>query len=216
MKKPNPLLLLLACFTMLLAPVQAEKADRNKPANIDSDSLRVDDVKQINSFTGNVILTKGTIVMRAARIDLHQDPDGNQFGVITGTPDKPAFFRQKREGLEEFIEVQSERIDYDGRADIVKFTGKAVFRRLRGTTLADEISGEHMVYENLIDKFSVDGSATGGTAPLPGQRVHAMLTPKPEAAASAPQTKASMPQTKVSAPASPTLRASNTLGGSPQ
>ncbi len=216
MNKTHLLLLLPVCFAALLAPAHAEKADRNKTAFIEADHLNVDDVKQINSFTGNVVLTKGTIVMRAVRIDMHEDPDGYQFGVITGVPDKPAFFRQKREGLEEFIEVEAEHIDYNGRTDVVKFTGKVLFRRLRGTVLADEVSAESMVYENLIDKYTIDGSVPGNTAPAPGQRVRAMLTPKPESTASAPSAKASAPLPKVSAPVAPTLRATNVLGSSPQ
>jgi len=216
MKNPNWFLLVLVCCNALVAPAFAEKADRDKDMSIDADHMRVDDVKQINSFTGNVIMTKGTIVVRAARIDVRQDADGYQSAVITGSPDKPAFFRQKREAVDEFIEVESERIAYNGPTDVVKFMGKAVFRRLRGATLADEITGDLIVYENLTDKFSVDGKATEGGAPVPGQRVHAMLTPKPEAGASSPQTKASPVPSKATAQPSPALRATNTLGSSPQ
>ena len=201
---PLSSLLLLFCVVWM-APAHAEKADRNKPMNIEADTLRYDDVKQVSIFTGNVVLTKGSIVIRAARIDVRQDPDGNQFGTITGVPDKPAFFRQKREGMDEFIEGESELIEYDGRADTVKFVKNALLRRLRGATLADEITGALIVYENLTDMFSVDGNAVKGGAPVTGGRVRAMLTPKPEAAAVAPKTPASMPP-------GPALRATTTLG----
>jgi lipopolysaccharide export system protein LptA len=203
MKKPPSFLLLLTVCAVFALPAWAEKADRNKNMVFESDSLRLDDVKQVSSFSGNVVMTKGTIVVRAARIDVREDADGYQMAVITGTPDKAAFFRQKREALDEYIEVESEQIDYNGHADVVKFTGKAVLRRLRGAVLADEITGAVIVYENLTDKFSVDGSsAKVGGAPTPGGRVRAMLTPKPESTASAPQP-------------SPSLRATTTLG-SPQ
>lgn len=188
-----------------MAPAHAEKADRNKPIIIDADTLRYDDVKQVGVYAGNVVLTKGSIVIRAARIDVRQDPDGSQSSIITGTPEKPAFFRQKREGMDEFIEGESELIEYDGRADTVKFVKNAVLRRLRGATLADEITGAVIVYENLTDRFSVDGSAANGGAPATGGRVRAMLTPKPEAAAAAPKTAASQS-------VAPALRATTTLG----
>lgn len=214
MKKPPLYLLLLAFCAVFCMPVWAEKADRNKPMNIEANTMRVDDVKQLTIFDGNVVMTKGSIVVRAAKIDVRQSADGYQVAVITGTPDKPAFFRQKREAVDEFIEVESERIDYDGSADIVKFTGKAQLRRLRGAVLADEISGAVIVYENLTDKFSVDGSsaaaASPGVTPAPGGRVRAMLTPKPEAAAP------SAPASKTLAQPGPTLRPSATLGSNPQ
>ncbi|MFZ2309752.1 MAG: lipopolysaccharide transport periplasmic protein LptA [Rhodoferax sp.] len=213
MKNPLPTLFLLLTCTLLAPQAQAEKADRSKPMNVEADTLRYDDVKQVSVFSGNVVLTKGSIIIRAAQIDVRQDADGYQFGIITGTPDKPAFFRQKREALDEFIEGESELIEYDGRADVVKFLRKATLRRLRGAALADEITGGLIVYENLTDTFSVDGNTAKGAVPVPGQRVRAMLTPKPEgAAASAPA-----PQPKAQPdPSAPALRATTTLGSAPK
>lgn len=206
---PLSLYLLLAC-SLLVPNAQAEKADRNKPMNIEADSLRYDDVKQVSVFSGNVVLTKGTIVIRAAQIDVRQDADGYQFGSITGVADKPAFFRQKREGLDEFIEGESELIEYDGRADVVKFVRKATLRRLRGATLADEITGGLIVYENLTDTFSVDGSTVKGAPAVPGQRVRAMLTPKPEGATPA------APAAPATSTPVPSLRATTILGSAPK
>lgn len=180
-----PLVLAALC---LAVPAHAEKADRNKPMNIEADALRYDDLKQVSVFTGRVVLTKGTIQIRGDRLEVHQDPDGYQFGVATGSTEKLAFFRQKREGLDEFIEGEGETITYDGRADTVTFTRKALLRRLRGTTLADEITGGTIVYENLTDLFTVDGVAKNGgpSGAMGNGRVRVMLTPKPEAGASAP------------------------------
>lgn len=186
-------LFLLFVWLGLVSLAQAENADRNKPMNIEADALRYDDVKQISVFTGNVVLTKGSIVIRAARIEVRQDPDGYQSGWITGSADKPAFFRQKREGLDEYIEAQSGVIEYDGRLDTVKFTHNAQLRRLRGATVADEISGGLIVYENLTDTFRVDGggAANKGSSSAQGGRVRAMLTPKPESVALPPAAVAS-------------------------
>jgi lipopolysaccharide export system protein LptA len=187
MKTNFPLLLAVTLWVCLAAPVQAEKADRNKPMNIEADALRYDDLKQISIFTGRVQLTKGTIQIRGNRLEVRQDPDGFQFGVATGSADKPAFFRQKREAVDEFIEGEGETITYDGKADTVTFTKKAQLRRLRGTVVADEINGATIVYENLTDLFSVDGAAKNGpTGALGTGRVRVMLSPKPEAGASAP------------------------------
>ena len=204
MKNPSLSLLLLSAILGIAPVAQAEKADRNKPMNIEADALRYDDVKQLSVFSGHVVLTKGTIVVRGAQLEVRQDPDGYQFAVVTGTPDAQAFFRQKREALDEFIEGESDTIEYDGRADKVKFIKKAHMRRLRGATLADEITGALNVYENLTDMFTVDGLPRQGAQPVPGGRVRAVLTPKPEGAGVAP----------MAAPA--TLSPSTTLGSVPQ
>lgn len=201
-------LLLIAALGLSVGLACAEKADRNKPMNVESDALRFDDLKQTSVFTGRVVLTKGTIIIRGAKIDVRQDPEGYQFGVVTAEPGKLAFFRQKREGLDEFIEGEGELIEYDSRADTVKFITHAQLRRYRGATLNDEFTGAVIVYNNTTDVFSVDGGAVAkGTPGTPGGRVRAMLTPVPEIVTSKPA-KATTPPLP-----NPALRASPALGG---
>lgn len=207
-------ILLLAALACTFGVAHAEKADRAKPMNIEADALRHDELKQTSVFSGRVVMTKGSIVLRGARLDVRQDADGYQYGVVTAEPGKRAFFRQKRDTLpgapDEFIEGESEVIEYDGKADNVRFITRAELRRYRGAVLSDEITGAVIVYNNLTDVFSVDGKRTAtnaaGDAPTPGSRVRAVLAPKdPPPAAAAPE---------AASPASaPALRPSNSLGG---
>ncbi len=165
--------------------------------NIEADALRYDDLRQISVFSGNVVLTRGTIVIRGARIEVRQDPQGYQFGVVTAEPGKRAYFRQKRDEGDEYIEGESETIEYDGRADLFKLITQAQLRRLRGTQVADVVTGNVIQYNSLTDIFTVDGN--------PQQkgrgRVRATLTPRSEA-----------PQAPASRPAVP-LRSDDSLGG---
>jgi len=165
------------------APAMAEKADRNMPMNVVADAIRYDDLNQTTVITGNVLITKGTIVIRGARVDVRQDPEGYQFAVVTAEPGKRAFFRQKREGLDEFIEGEGESIEYDGKLDRVKFIKRAEMRRLRGGTLTDEMHGNVITYDNSNDVFTVDG---GPESSGPGGRVRAVLAPQATASAAAP------------------------------
>jgi lipopolysaccharide export system protein LptA len=197
---------LMAALFLAAGLARAENADRNKPMNIEADNLRYDDLKQTSVFTGNVVLTKGTILIRGARIEVRQDAQGAQYGTVTAEPGKLASFRQKREALDEFIEGEGETIEYDGRADTVKFTSKAQLRRYRGATLADQLSGAVIIYNNTTDVFSIDGAPPRAGAS--GGRVRAMLTPTPAAERSAPGA-----GPKPAAPAGAALRESKTLGG---
>ncbi|HRN75844.1 lipopolysaccharide transport periplasmic protein LptA [Ottowia sp.] len=171
---------LLALCLFLALPAWAERADRDKPMNIESDALRYEDQKQLSTFTGRVVVTKGSIVMRGARLDVRQDAAGNQFGTMVAEPGQRAFFRQKREGVNEFIEGEGETIEYDGKADTVRFLRRAEMRRLAGTQVLDEVMGAVIVYNNTSEVYTVDGTPRSSGAPsaAPGGRVRAVLAPR--------------------------------------
>ena len=116
----------------------------------------------------------------------------------------PPAVMQQRDGVDEYIEGEGERIEYDGRADLVKFIKRAVVRRFKGATLSDETTGALIVYDNNTDVFTVDAGARNASAANPGGRVRAMLSPRgaAQAATNAPA---------AGAPA-PVLRPSTTLG----
>ncbi|OYT91393.1 MAG: lipopolysaccharide transport periplasmic protein LptA [Burkholderiales bacterium PBB3] len=204
MKNSHFSLLIGFALTVLPGLALAEKADRNKDMNIESDTLYFDNLKQVNVFTGAVTLTKGTIQIRGAKLETREDPEGFQFGLVTGSAASPAFFRQKRDGVDEFIEGEGEVIEYDGRTDTVKFIKKAVVRRLRGAVVADEITGGLVVYNNLADTFSVDGGTSKAVGAVPAGRVRVRMTPKPEGTATGTGAPTSAPVS---------LKPANTLGG---
>lgn len=199
----NTYILAGVCALLALAPLAwAERADRDQPMNIESDALRYEDKTQTSTFTGRVNVSKGSIRMRGAQLVVRQDAQGNQFATLTAAPGERAFFRQKREGVDEYIEGEAERIEYDGPTDTVRFIREAELRRLRGATLSDEVSGNLIVYDNRTEQFSVDGvKDTPG-----GGRVRAVIGPRPAASAVASAASAA------SAPAAP-LRPSSALGG---
>jgi lipopolysaccharide export system protein LptA len=197
-----PLSLLLGAAALFGGAAQAERADRNKPMNVEADALKYDDVRQTSVFTGRVVVSKGSIVIRGARVEVRQDPEGFQFGVVTAEPGQLAYFRQKREGVDEYIEGESEVIEYDGRSDRVKFIRKAEMRRYIGAKVGDEVTGSLITYDNTNDTFSVDGGPAGAAPGTAGGRVRAVLAPRNSASAPA------------AAPAAPAaLRPSVTLGG---
>ncbi|HVZ46167.1 MAG TPA: lipopolysaccharide transport periplasmic protein LptA [Ramlibacter sp.] len=199
-------------------PAAAEKADRAKPMNVEADALRYDDLRQTSVFTGRVVVTKGTIVIRGAKVEVKQDPEGYQFGVVTADPGRLAFYRQKRDGLDEWIEGEAQTIEYDGRADRVKFIGNAQMRRLRGATLNDDITGSLITYDNTSDVFTVDGGPVGGAPAAPGGRVRATLAPRSAASASltAPPAPAGPAAGAASAAQPARLRPSTRLSGEPR
>ena len=204
---------LLAAGTLLLATsltpaALAERADRLKPITIQADQDgQIDLQRQVVVFTGNVVVSKGTMVIRAARIEVRQTPSGYDTAVAFGAPGKPATFRQKREGVDEYMDGEAERLEYDGKTDVIKFVNNAAVRRLRGATLADEITGNLVTYDSSADVLRVSGGATSSAA-NPGGRVRAVLTPREGTEAAAEVAEAA------SAAAAAPLKLSPALGAS--
>ena len=164
------LLFSLASVLAGIAPLRAERADREKPTTIDADRLSHDDQKQITTFTGNVVLTKGTLIMRGDRMELWQDSAGNTFGTMIGNP---ARFRQKRDGVNEFMEGESRRLDYNGKDEIVTLSQNALLRRLEGDLLKDQVAGDVLTYNNITEQYQVEsnqGQPRSRMTLMPGKR----------------------------------------------
>lgn len=180
----------------MLAPGHAEQADRFKPLNLAADRQgTLDMAKKVAVFSGNVVITKGTILIEADRVEVRDLPNGSRLAVAFGSADKQATFRQKRDKPNEFVWGRADRLEYDEKSDTVRFISHAVARRLLGETVADEISGNLLVYNNQAEFFSASGAqGPQGAASAPG-RVSVTLAPRetapPPGAASAPAPAAS-------------------------
>lgn len=195
----------------LSLPAWAEKADRDKPMQIEADSMRHDDNKQLTQFVGRVVATKGSLVLRAQRMEVQQDKQGKQVARLWAAPNERVFFRQKREGLDEFTEGEAETLTYDNQNDVVTLVQRAEVRLLRGTQIADQLQGQTIVFNNSTEVIQVDGapapnpSRNGEQITPRDQRVRATLMPRQSPAEAAPP-----------APPRPALRSSPSLANPPK
>jgi lipopolysaccharide export system protein LptA len=176
-----------ALFTALTVfSASAEKADRDKPMNIEADALKHDDQKQLTTFSGKVLMTKGSLVLKAARMEVKQDSKGHQIAKLSAEPGERIFFRQKREGLDEYSEGEAETAVYNSQEDTLTLTTRAELRLLRGTVVADRIQGQQILLNNTTEVFMVDGKANAATGTSGSQRVKATLTPRAKTNEAAP------------------------------
>lgn len=173
--------LLLTCSL----PATAERADREKPINLEADRITMDDVKKVQVFEGNVVLTQGTLQIRSSRLVVTQDADGFQKGSAQGGANGLARFRQKREGKDEFIEGEGERIEHDARNEKTEF-----FVRAWVKSGLDEVKGHYVSYDALTEKFLVtSGGETKSAVGVPQARVRAIIQPKGKNSADTPDKK---------------------------
>ncbi len=178
--------LLALVLGMGAAAAGAEKADRSRPMVLESDPGKpcvVNLAKQTSQCSGNVVITQGTMLIKADKVELRETPDGHRMATATGSADKLAHYRQKRDGLDEYVEGTALRIDYDGRAGVLRFEGRSLVRRMRGGVVADEVQGETIIWNSVAEEFTVQGGKP--TATNPGGRQRAVLAPREPASAAA-------------------------------
>jgi lipopolysaccharide export system protein LptA len=148
----------------------AEAADRNKPIELEADSVIVDDAKKISTYLGNVILTQGTLVIHADKLIVREDRNGFQHSTSTGNP---TTFKQKREGKNEYMTGSGRRIEYDGRMDKVQLYTKAWVKRGE-----DIVYGDYISYDANAEYAEVIGGKKSESAGPSSGRVRAIIQPK--------------------------------------
>ncbi len=177
------LLLLCICVSGFSGQVRAEAADRDKPIDLEADTVKVDDSKQISTYSGNVILTQGTLEIRADKLIVREDQGGFQHSTSLGNP---TTFKQKMEGKNEYMQGSAQRIEYDGRMDKVQLFTKAWVKRGE-----DIVHGDYIMYDANAEYAEViGGGSQAATAGTPSGRVRAIIQPKNKKATVEPAPKA--------------------------
>jgi len=165
------------CLALLwaAAPALAERADRDKPVNLEADRITVDDIQKVQVFEGNVQLVQGTLVIRTDRLVVTQDAEGFQKGVAWGGANGLARFRQKREGKDEYIDGEAERIEYESKAEKAQFFVRAMVR-----SGLDEVRGQYISYDGKTERYLVTSGPDGTSAATAGKsdRVRAVIQSK--------------------------------------
>jgi lipopolysaccharide export system protein LptA len=180
-------LLLPLALALAFSAAQAEKADRLKPFVFSSDKTGlVDAVNQRTELLGNVIITKGSLLLRAEKVDVRETRDGYHQAFASGAAGQPVSFRQARDVPGEAIDGVADQLEYDTRTETVRFIGNATVRRMRGTAVAEEVTGAVIVYNSRTEVFTLEG---GTASPNPNGRTRIVMMPRAQPgddAASAP------------------------------
>ncbi len=159
--------------TFAAASAWAERADKEKPVNLDADKVTIDDKNKVHVFEGNVRLSQGTLLILGDKIVVTQDAAGFQKGVATG---RLAKFRQKREGKDEYVDGEADRIEHDNRTEHTRFFGNAYVKSGQ-----DDVRGQYIEYDALTEQYLVtsgpDGTVLKST-PQKDSRVHAVIQPR--------------------------------------
>jgi lipopolysaccharide export system protein LptA len=148
-----------------------EKADRDKPINFSAEQpAEVDFEKRIGTLRGNVVITQGTITIRADRIDFKQNADNSLSATAYGNP---VSFREKKDDSDEYFEGYAQRAVYDGQKQLLELFDRALLKQS-----SDEIRSNYVSYNSATGVFKAEGRPDAPGTEGPGNRVRGVFQPR--------------------------------------
>jgi lipopolysaccharide export system protein LptA len=166
-------LLVCALAASLAPPAHGQRDDKKQPINYSADSGDVNYQTKVGNLSGNVIITQGTMTIRADRIKFKQNPDNSVSATAYGNP---ITFRQQRDGADEYFEGYAQRAEYDGEKELLELFDRALLKRGQ-----DEIRSNYISYNTRTELFRAEGRPDAPTTPAdagPGARVRGVFQPK--------------------------------------
>lgn len=170
----------LIAAVLAAGAARAERADSTKPTIIDADSATGNEVTQVRTLIGNVNLQRGTLLIKAGRAVMKNDPEGYSYTTFYADPGKLATFRQKRDGGDIWDEGEAERIEYDNKTEIVKMFSKAKITTLDNKRKTQEVQGPYLSYDSRKEVYSLENDVSG-TTKANGGRVRIVIEATPPA-----------------------------------
>jgi len=168
MKHLNPLFFLTILLVTEAALALPE--DREQPIHIQADRAELDDIKGVAQYSGNVVITQGSIKITGERATITRTEDGT-VDVFTAIG-KPATFRQQPAADKEVIDAYGLTIQYFAVKDQVLLIDQAKVEQ-GGSTFA----GEKIVYDTAKQIVNA-GRANGHNITVPRPRIDMVIQPK--------------------------------------
>ena len=140
-----------------------------------SDTLHYDDVSKTSTFTGNVVLTRGAMTLRADQLTTHQDAQGNQTGTATADKGHQVNIRQENPLKFETLVGTGQQADYDGKSGDITLIGHAIVTRYICGQAFDNVQGARIVYHQKTGTYEAFGGKDSAAA---GGRVRSLAQPQ--------------------------------------
>jgi len=192
----TPLERVLAASAALLglaatSGARAEHADRTRQIEVTAARAAADNLHQTAEFSGDVVVSQGTLEIRADRVQMRQGANGERLGFAYGKTGAPVRFRQHGDKPDEWSEGQADRVEYDSTANEVRLIGAASLRNLSGAVVTQQVYSDVITYDTARDTVSSTHPAQDADS-RPAPRVKVIFPPRstpsadPASAGSAP------------------------------
>ena len=129
MKSTNNKILLLTALMMTSLSAFALKDDTNKPINIVSDNQSLDMENSVVTFTDNVVITQGSILIKANKVVITRPPENSGKKETVEAFGSPVTFHQQLDDGKP-VDGKANKVHYDLGAEFLTLTGNAELKQL--------------------------------------------------------------------------------------
>ena len=159
----------LILFFMVVACssyVYALKSDDQQDMHLDANSAKLDYKNKTTVFTGNVIITRGSIVVHADNGTASEDQEGQRVITLHGTP---VTFSQLQEDGDK-VEGQGNQFDFNTKTHLAILSGRARIKKGKSIIIGDKIT-----YNTETQVYSADTTSANGINKQKSGRVKIIL-----------------------------------------
>lgn len=159
--------LLLASLLIMSGPAAALDSDREQPVSLEADSAVMDEAKGHYIYSGNVVVTQGSMIIHADSIEILMDTNNNIDRFLAkGNSATQAHLQQTAESDGSVLNAWADDLVYDLAKDTIILTGKAALHQH-----GNQFSGDKIHY--AVADEQVKASAKPNTK----QRVKMIFNP---------------------------------------
>ncbi|MCW2267974.1 lipopolysaccharide transport periplasmic protein LptA [Pseudomonas sp. JQ170] len=154
------------------ASAWALPTDRDQPIRIQADNAHLDDKKGVATYTGDVIITQGSMMIKGNTVTITR-ADSGDIDVVTSVGNLAYFEQQQSADKPDKMKGWAVTIQYQSQKELVVLTDRAKVENEGNTT-----EGEKIVYNT---KSQVATAGRGSNVTTPRQRIDMVIQPKKKA-----------------------------------
>ena len=152
MKLTNNKIILLAALIMTSFSALALKDDTNQPINIVSDNQSLDMEKSVVTFTDNVSITQGSILIKANKVVITRPPEKSGKKETVEAFGTPVTFHQKLDNGKP-VDGKANKVHYDLGTEFLTLTDNAELKQLDS-----KINGQLITYDVKKQQLKANGN----------------------------------------------------------
>ena len=141
-------------FTFASCSALALKDDNKQPINIESNNQSLDMESNTVTFTDNVVITQGSIVIKAQKVVINRPPEGSGKKDTVDASGKPVTFHQIMDDGKP-VDGRADKVHYDLNQEFLTLTGNAELKQLDS-----KITGNLITYD--VKKQQLKASSSNG------------------------------------------------------